>query len=85
MNKLALLTATPGTLILADWAAHEHDAGYNTALARGLSMAFIIAALGLFIKGQSDLLNKQKQTEARRAEAIRAMLQKTLDRNIKGE
>lgn len=85
MNKFSLLIAMPGLLILADWAAHENEAGYNTALARGLSMAFIITALIVFIKGQAQIWQRDRQAEARRAEAIRVMLQKTLDRNIKGE
>ena len=82
MNKFAVLIATPGMLILADWAAHEHEAGYNTAVARALSLTFIFAAIAVFTKGQLDQVAKnKKQTEAR-SEAIRAMLQKSIDRNL---
>lgn len=82
MNKFALATATPAFFILADWANHENEAGYNVDLARGLSMFFIITALALFLKGQHDQVVKDKKEAEARAEKIRAMLQKSIDRNL---
>lgn len=82
MNKFSIALATPAVFIIADWAAHENEKGYNTGLARALSMLFIFAALGVFLKGQYDLGKKQKNEADARAEAIRVILQKSIDKNL---
>ena len=82
MNKLAIATATPAVFIIIDWAIHENEKGYDAGLARTLAMGFLLLAFAIFLKGQNDRLKKHKKEQEARGEAIRAMLQASLDRNL---
>lgn len=83
MNKLAIAIATPAVFIVIDWAIHENEAGYNIGLARALSMGLILLAFGIFLIGQYDAWKKYEKEKEARGEAIRAMLQKSIDENLR--
>lgn len=82
MNKFAIALVTPAVFIIADWAAHENDPGYDTGLARALSMLFIFAALGVFLKGQLDHCKKYENEANARAEKMRVILQQSINKNL---
>lgn len=81
-QKFSILVTTPALPVLADWIAHENEAGYNAGLAKFLIFLFIFTGLGIFLKGTNEQLAKDKKESEARAEKIGAMLQRSIDRNI---